>query len=630
MLNIVNTLHELALKYGCSFETETGEDGISVTEYSLRDLEVTEDGGDVMAEIKTPFIGLKRLFDETGDPGVREILFKNARKCSHCISDKCTALLMAPARTLDLGGKSKKACSMWGQRVKMFIDGGNFNACVEIIERFLSDAVKAGEKHEDVRKNDVAYTLSQKGEFFIAGYCHKHTPISAKDEDAVKSLLPLMPGLCKALDISDEGKYIGATANFVNGSQYDFIFGVICDKKPDASKLPESVTFRKMPAGEWAVYNSSLSKYPSIWRHYTDKFYDKEKRGWDAYRFPFEIYDKSGNWRDVHIPVDADAPKDAGSLVLWEHRPDFGAAGWERVGEEDHPDWFDNGDIEKRLTELLKTPGTARFCYSLHQYYGKPMRFSNFIVTDDTLDIPEDFMRRTIKGGLWRINGDRHFNGGAEHWDMDEPHKLPFEKQHLSLDHPRVFGTYSYDARGGYDETWIPFRAEGEFKFETVELPPLRLFAKLEDPLNGKTVPDEELRTYYSLPGNAEPGTLAVGYKAEFFKHVMLYAEPLKKGVIAGESAVCPDGFNEYMLEGGKFVKITETNPDGSPYLRGEPGWEAEFVDFPRKNAPDISESTDFSRHCRMLQTGNGKYYELYVPVKKSVKGFIKAQVNKL
>ena len=200
---------------------------------------------------------------------------------------------------------------------------------------------------------------------------------------------------------------------------------------------------------------------------------------------------------------------------------------------------------------------------------------------------------------------------------MDESYRLPFEKQPLHLDHPRVFGTFSYNARGGYDETWIPMRTHGEYAFETVELPPLELFAKLEDPLSGKTVPDEEFRAYYNLPRNAEPGTLVVGYKPAFFNNdVMLYAAPLIKGVRAAEGERPPGGFEAYTLEGGLFVKISEVNPDGSLYLRGEPGWDVEFINFPDEAAPEITRSTDFTRHCRMVQTGGGKYYELFVPIK--------------
>ena len=591
----------------------------TVTRYSLRALTVTEENGETRAVIKTPFVGLKRLFIETDDQTVRELLFNSIRECTHCISDKCTSLLMAPARTLSLGGRSKKSCSMWGQWVSMPVNGANLTSCIRIIDRFLSEAEAAGESHADVCKNDITYHIASKGGFYVAGYRHKHTAISAGDDEVVESLLPKMPELCASLGVSDDGRYVGATADFINGSQYDFIFGVMLDSKPDAAALPEGAAVRRIRAGEWAVYNSSLADYPSVWRHYADHFYELEKRGWDSSRIPFEIYGRDGGWRDLHIPVDAGAPADAGKVALWEYRPDFEVAGWERVGEEDHPDWFDNAGVEKRVRELQKTPGAEWFGYSLHQYYGKPMRFSSFIVVNDTLDIPGDFMRRNIKGGLWRINAWRHFNGGSGEgcWDMDEPYKQPFEKQSLCLDHPRVFATKCYDARGGYDETWIPMRFRGEYTFEILSLPPMRMYAKPENPLNGKTVPDEELRTYYSLAGSAAPGSLVVGYKPAFFENnVMLYAAPLIKGVPAADGDEAPDGFGEYTLDGGLFVKITEVNPDGSPYPRGEPGWDVEFISFPNAEAPGIAHSTDFSRHCRMVQTGYGKYYELYVPVK--------------
>ena len=106
----------------------------------------------------------------------------------------------------------------------------------------------------------------------------------------------------------------------------------------------------------------------------------------------------------------------------------------------------------------------------------------------------------------------------------------------------------------------------------------------------------------------------ALVLSAFFNNNVMLYAKPLLKGFEAGNEM--PAGFDMYELEGGSFIKITETNPDGSLFMRGEPGWDVEFIKFPNEEAPEINAETDFIRHCRMLQTGYGKYYELYVPVK--------------
>jgi len=606
-------IHDIALAHGCAHRTDTtpgdgAESRKTVTRYSLRGL-YTEESGAVHVGITASFAELKRLYDTTDDPAVRELLFNDVRVCTHCIDDKCTTVLMAPARTLTLHGQSKQACSMWGQWLRLPVNDDNISVCGKIVERFLSDAEAKAEPHADLQDNAVTYTIVPKDVFYLVGYRDRHTEISRKDEEMVNAWLPKMPALCAALGVPDGGPYAGATEGFINGSQYDFIFGVLLDRRPDAAGLPEGVVVRKMRAGEWAVYNSSRSDYPSIWRHYTDQFYGLEQRGWDAARIPFELYDADGNWRDVHIPVDAEAPADAGRIVREEHRPDFVVAGWEVVGEEDHPDWYDNTGIETRLRALLKTSGAISFRYCLHEYYGKPLRDAHGIVVDDTLDIPDDFPRRTIKGGLWRIVTHRHFNGhnGEGWWDFGG----------LFLDPPRVFATPCHNARGGYEETWLPMRKWGRLVYELVELPPLTVFAKLEDPLNGHTVPDEELRTYYTLPGNAHPGTLIVGYTLAVVNNMPFYAAPLVKGVMASENATPPDGFAAHILDGGKFVEITEVNPDGSPYLRGEPGWEVAGIDFPFPNkvVPEFAQNTDYSRHCRVLQTGGGKYYELYVPI---------------
>lgn len=426
------------------------------------------------------------------------------------------------------------------------------------------------------------------------GYRMRHTPISPSDEDFIKKCMPDMPKL-------GEGRYVGAIDNFINGAQYDFLFGILTDVKPE--NPPEGVIVRKIRAGEWAVYNSSLSDYPSLWRHFTEKFYALEKRGFDRARIPYEYYDEYGNWLDVHIPVDIDEPEDSARVITLQRLPDLPIAGFERFGERDHPTFK---EYPRDATEEIKrlVPDWSMIVRgSIHQLYGRPLRGVSGVVIADDMVMPDGLERHVIKGGMWRLSGRRHFNGWHQDWNFDT--MLDTRVALNDCQHPRAFNEYYYNARGGYSEIGIPMRPQGEQRFEPVELAPMRVFGKLEDPQNGVTISDAELASYYDIPENDEPGTLVVGFKAAHINDIMFFAEPLIKGA--------PSAKGEYTLEGGRFLKICEAYPDGSPFPTHEPGWAVEWGVFLKNSGR--AEVPDLSRHSRMVQREHGLYYEYYLPI---------------
>ena len=200
---------------------------------------------------------------------------------------------------------------------------------------------------------------------------------------------------------------------------------------------------------------------------------------------------------------------------------------------------------------------------------------------------------------------------GNQDWDLNA---VLESKQHLHyFNHPRGFNEYYYRARGGYSEISIPIRTQGTMTYEEVTLNDCRLFAKLEDPINNITVPDTELHSLYNLAFNSQPGSLIVAFKMKVLNDIPFFSEPLIKGVFASEDVNAPEGFTEIFLKGGKFIKITELNPDGSPHLSMEPGWEVEEIRcFPSDVHP---QQVDYTRHCRMVQSGSGRYYEYYIPI---------------
>ena len=129
-----------------------------------------------------------KLFNEAENHITKSLLFEALRPCTYCISDKCTTLLMEKARTLELDGKTKKACSMWGQWPMLTVTEDNLSACVEIVKAVLSDAVNNGEKHADLRVNDISYEMVDRAGFYILGYRLRHSEVSPSEEEFVKGL----------------------------------------------------------------------------------------------------------------------------------------------------------------------------------------------------------------------------------------------------------------------------------------------------------------------------------------------------------------------------------------------------------------------------------------------------------
>jgi hypothetical protein len=85
----------------------------------------------------------------------------------------------------------------------------------------------------------------------------------------------------------------------------------------------------------------------------------------------------------------------------------------------------------------------------------------------------------------------------------------------------------------------------------------------------------------------------------------MYFDRPLVKGVLADENTPVPEGFSEFYLEGGRYVRVTED------ILNGEPGWEIEgFAD----RAKEAGCTADEKRQFIVKQNDFGKSYVWFIP----------------
>jgi hypothetical protein len=282
--DVVITLHNTVVAHGCAHRIAPLEEqpGHRIT-YSARDLIIEVCGEDVSFTGTYDIRAFLQLYRDTDSRTVRELMFKAAAACCYCIDDKCTTLLMGPERTIAFDGKHKKLCGPYRHSLHIKATPENLPACREIADMMF--AYTTPHMHRDLfHDNTVPHTVAHRDPLRAIGYLHTQNAFSISTEAFVKNCLTAREDGFRPVDEllhgagqADTGEYIGVTLNFCNGANYEFLFGVVCDRFPD--KLPENAMSLKIGAGDWAVYNSSANEYPSIWRNFTDHFYDEEKSG---------------------------------------------------------------------------------------------------------------------------------------------------------------------------------------------------------------------------------------------------------------------------------------------------------------------------------------------------------------
>jgi predicted transcriptional regulator YdeE len=613
-------LHRAALERGCTFRTDEEASG-RTTLYSARTLTVKVKEDEVSFSAEYDIRAFLDLYRTTTDDAVRRLLFEVASACCYCIDDKCTTLLMAEERTIRYEGRAKKLCGPYRHDLDIHVTPETLPACLEIVHMVFAHTYPWMHRDLAVVPNEVTYAVVEKEPFYLLGYVQRHGPFSPKDDEWVAQLLKRdeagrrkVDVLLEAVGRPEAERFVGATDDFVNGASYDFVFGVLAERKP--ATMPEGAVCRKVRGGTWAVYNSSAGDYKSVWRHFTERFYGLEKTGYDDSRIPFEHYDEVGRFRDVHIPVDAELPADSGYVVQATHSPNERLAGFSNGGETDYPLYRDRSfDAMKRTWERFPH---AQYLVrvAIHSSFGKPIIGFDGVPVDDLSVIPEDFETYELQGGYWRRLSYKHFNGGYQAWweaiDRSAPSAVPMHTMH----HPRGFNEYRYDARGGYSEIGIPMRRLGRRSCELVELRPMRLLGKLEAPPTS-VVTEGDIRRYFDLPENAERGSYYIVYTQVRIRSSSspkggwrYFDKPFVQGVRAAEGAAVPDGLSEHAIGGGTYVKAAEDLPNGVL------GWQTDEIvaDVEKETGRFYESARPFIYH----QLDYGSRYVLYVPVRQA------------
>jgi hypothetical protein len=313
----------------------------------------------------------------------------------------------------------------------------------------------------------------------------------------------------------------------------------------------------RIGAGDYAVYNSSAGDYKSIWQHFKDKFFDAEQKGYDTSRLPFEFLDGEGRFYDVSIPVAAGLPKDNGMRIRVIKTPDTQIAGFLDYAETDYPLYKGVPNINDKLRELFPSAGQYILA-SIHAMPGQPI-FGEYGVEVDRLDvIPEGVEVMTIRGGYWHavsypypVPGDFIF---------EAPYETPYSLD--CLNHPRAWVEISYDGRGAYTDVYSPIRPMGRRVVELVERPICRLIGKEAAPPE-KVIAPEDIDAFYELEANPEKGSCTFAFRYEMHNKMAFFGKPVIKGVEVAAFDDVPEGMETFVLEGGRYVKVTESVPNG-------------------------------------------------------------------
>jgi hypothetical protein len=612
--DVVTTLHDTAVAHGCAHRIDPLDDqpGHRIT-YSVRDFAIEICDENVTFTGVYDIRAFLRLYRSTDARSVRQLMFNAAIPCCYCTDDKCTTLLMARERTIEFDGRRKKLCGPYRHSLRIKATPENLPACREIADMMF--AYTTPRMHRDLfYENTVTHTVAHRDQLRVIGYVHTQNAFSVSTEAFVERCLAAredgtrpVDELLRSAGMADTGEYIGVTLNFRDGANYEFLFGIVCDRFP--GDLPENAGPLKIGAGDWAMYNSSAGEYPSVWRDFTDHFYDREQMGYDLSRVPFEYYDAAGHFRDVHIPVDADCARDSAKFVRLIHTPDLPAVGYRTYQEHDYPLYRElDFDPYERLLELFPLAERTIVGYR-HADLGKPESVTYAVETDRQSAVPNGLDAFTIRGGYWHLEGRRHFNGGSCGWPTDQVPGNP-EIEIGPLAHPRLFIEFRYRSRGGHSETAVPVRVRGELQVDLVTRPPCRILGRQENPPDS-CLTDEWIEGVLDLDENPEPGSWAYAftYALRGKKKALRYFDrPVTVGFLAGEDTPVPVGCAEYRFPGGKYLKYAESLPNG------EYNWDVVWYTFDQMEGL-TGHKPDLERSFFVHQKGYGREFVCYIPV---------------
>lgn len=122
-------------------------------------------------------------------------------------------------------------------------------------------------------------------------------------------------------------------------------------------------------------------------------------------------------------------------------------------------------------------------------------------------------------------------------------------------------------------------------------------------------VTDADIQAFYDLDGNVGKGHCVFAFHYEIHGKLWHFQKPVIKGAEVADTTKVPAGLRAYTLEGGKYVRISETLPNG------EFDWSLEWYAF-KEMEQETGHQLDLSRLFIVEQMEYGGSFALYAPVK--------------
>lgn len=164
---LIIPLHQIATENGCRFRMDQDGDTVTLT-YSARNFKIKLQNGSVSFSGEYDPRAFYKLYSETVNDKVNELLFNASEACSLCINDKCTTFLMADKRTIKWNGNTKKLCGPYRHHLSIDVSEDKLDACVSVAGMMFEYTLP--HMHTDVfYKNEVTYHVVKKESFFLVG-----------------------------------------------------------------------------------------------------------------------------------------------------------------------------------------------------------------------------------------------------------------------------------------------------------------------------------------------------------------------------------------------------------------------------------------------------------------------------
>jgi predicted transcriptional regulator YdeE len=566
------------------------------------------EGQSVRLIIHYDFRAFLDFYRNQAGEAARTLLFDAAKECTFCpANDKCTNLLYP--RIIELGDKSKRLCSLnWSHHLNLAVDAATVGPILSIID--MAFRYHEPWMHQDVSsKPTPKYELSILDESYVVGLRHVSNMLSVRTEDFIKECFAKDDRVrCKLDELWDltgqagEPRYAGVTRDFINGLDYTFTLGVLCDKDHLPKELPKDAEVVKLAAGEYALYAADAGRtYTRIWEHFKGKFHKENAKGFDKSRPWFEQFGPGGELTQLAIPVADGITLEVERRLRVVKTQDTRLAGYWSFNEPDYGPYRPPQEQELLRRRFPDEPWWI--LSNVHARPGQPIYWKHGLELDDLEPVPDGLEEMNVRGGYWHVISYPY--PAPADWVFE----VPYRTRDMDVDclaHPRDFNEYVYNARGRYTEIWAPVRIMGRLAYEVVERPRTTLLGKQAGPTT--TVGDADLPVFYNHPANSNPGSCIVAFRFEEHNGKSFFAPPIARGMAVDGPVGVPEGLEMLDLPAGRYVKVTEAVPNG------ELGWRVEgFV------GGEVEKQTghkpDLSRQIIVEQSGFGRQHAVFVPV---------------